>query len=216
MTGFGVARVDEIDEIDDGRRPFRPVRLHFGIMAFGVTAVTARSDGERLITEHAETEPESGEELYVVVSGHARFELAGETREAPAGTLVHVLPGVRRTAFARGAGTTVLAIGAGPRGMPFAPSGWELFAPLYPLFEAGEFEQGADRAQALVGDDSPYWGVYYNTACFEARAGRTDAALAHLRRAAELAPSFVAELAPRDDDLAALRDQAGFAELFGR
>lgn len=76
MAGFAVAHIDEIDEIDDGRRPFRPVRLHFGITSFGVTAATARSDSDWLIPEHDETEPESGEELYLVVSGHAMFELA--------------------------------------------------------------------------------------------------------------------------------------------
>jgi len=215
MAGFAVARLDEIDEIDDGHRPFRPVRLHFGIMTFGVTAVTAQSDGDRLINEHEEAEPESGEELYVVISGHATFELNGETEDAPTGTFVHVSPGVKRTAFAQTAGTTVLAIGAGPAGRPYEPSGWELFTSLYPLFESGDYEEGADRAQALIASDPPYWGVYYNTACFEARAGRPDAALAHLRRAAELAPSFVAELARTDDDLAALREQAGFAEVLG-
>jgi mannose-6-phosphate isomerase-like protein (cupin superfamily) len=215
MAGFAVARLDEIDEIDDGRRPFRPVRLHFGIMTFGVTAVTAHSDGDRLINEHEEAEPESGEELYVVISGHATFELDGETQDAPTGTFVHVPPGIKRSAFARTAGTTVLAIGAGPAGKPHEPSGWELFAPLHPLFESGDYEEGADRAQALIANDPPYWAVYYNTACFEARAGRADAALAHLRRAAELSPSFVAELARTDDDLASLREQAGFAETLG-
>jgi hypothetical protein len=50
--------------------------------------------------------------------------------------------------------------------------------------------------------------VYYNTACFESRAGRTDVAIGHLRRAVELSPSL-AELARADDDLSALREQAG-------
>ena len=209
-----IARLDEIDEIDDGRSPFRPVRQHFGIMTFGVTAMTARADGDRLINEHEEAEPDSSEELYVVLSGHARFELDGETHDAPVGTLVHVPAGIKRTAFAEEAGTTVLAIGAGPRGKPYNPNGWELFAPLIPLFESGDYEEGADRAQALIADDPPYGAVYYNTACFEARAGRIDAALAHLRRAVELSPSL-AELARGDDDLAALGDHAGFAEIVG-
>ena len=209
-----LARLDEIDEIDDGRCPFRPVRHHFGIMTFGVTAMTARSDGDRLINEHEEAEPDSSEELYVVVSGHARFELDGEIHDAPAGTFVHVPAGIKRTAIAKNAGTTVLAIGGAPRGKPYQPSGWELFAPLLPLFESGDYEEGADRAQALIAEDPPYGAVYYNTACFEARAGRIDAGLAHLRRAVELSPSL-AELARSDDDLAALREQAGFAEIVG-
>ena len=71
MAGFSIARLEEIAEIDNGECPFRPVRLQFGIMTFGVNAMTARSDGDRLINEHEETEPESGEELYVVLSGHA-------------------------------------------------------------------------------------------------------------------------------------------------
>jgi Cupin domain len=214
MAKFTVAQLDEIDEVDDGRFPFRPVRHHFGIQTFGIIAVTAPTDGARIINEHDESEPESGEELYVVISGHATFEVDGETQDAPAGTFIHVPAGIKRTAFGRDAGTTVLAIGAGPQGTPYQPSGWELFAPLFPLFEAGKYEEGADRAQALIAGDPPYATVYYNTACFEARAGRIDDALAHIRRAVELAPPL-AELARTDDDLAALRDQPGFAEIVG-
>jgi hypothetical protein len=56
--------------------------------------------------------------------------------------------------------------------------------------------------------------VYYNTACFESRAGRLDAALAHLRRALELAPEM-AELARDDEDLTPLRAQPEFGEITG-
>lgn len=214
MASFAVARVDEIDEIDDGRIPFRPVRHHFGIRTFGVTAVTARSHGDRLITEHDEAEPDSSEELYVVMSGRAAFEVDGQTQDAPAGTLIHVQPGIKRSATAVEAGTTIVAIGAGPPGKPYEPEGWELFAPLLPLFESGRFEEAADRAQALLADDPPYSAVYYNTACAEARAGRTADALAHLRRAVELSPTL-AEVARGDDDFAVLRDQPAFTEIVG-
>ena len=213
MAEYAVARLDEIDEIDDGRIVFRAVRHHFGIRTFGINAMTARADGDRLIGEHEETEPDSSEELYVVVSGHARFELDGDSHDAPAGTLVHVPPGIKRAAFARDAGTTVLAIGGGPEGKPYEPSGWELFAPLFPLFESGDYAEGADSAQALLAGDQSYGAaVYYNTACFESRAGRTDAAIAHLRQAVELAPSM-AELARDDEDFAALRKNPAFEEV---
>lgn len=214
MTEFAVARLEEIAEIDDGRCPFRPVRHHFGITTFGVNAMTAAADGDRLINEHSESEPESGDELYFVVSGHAEFELNGERHDAPAGTLVHARPGVTRSAFAKTAGTTVLAIGAGPAGQPYAPSGWELFAPLFPLFESGGYEEGADRAEKLLAENPPYSGMLYNTACFESRAGRTEAALGHLRQAVELLPAL-AELARDDEDFEALRGEADFTAIVG-
>jgi mannose-6-phosphate isomerase-like protein (cupin superfamily) len=213
MAAYKVARLDEIDEIDDGQRPFRAVRQHFGISTFGITAMTAHADGDLLIPEHDETYSHSSEELYVVVSGCASFDLDGEAQDAPAGTFVAVPAGVKRTAVARDAGTTVLAISGGPKGKPYELSGWEAFAPLFPLFDSGDYEQGADRAEALLADDPSYGAsVYYNTACFESRAGRTDAAIAHLQRAVELEPSN-AELARDDEDFAALREDSAFTAI---
>jgi tetratricopeptide (TPR) repeat protein len=152
--------------------------------------------------------------LYVIISGHAWFEINGETQDAPTGTLVHVPSGLKRTAFARTAATTVLAIGGGPQGQAYQPSGWELFAPLFPLFESGEYELGAERAQELLIGDPPYSGVYYNTACFESQAGRIDDALIHLKRAVELLPAL-ADLAREDEDFEPLRDRPEFAQIVG-
>jgi mannose-6-phosphate isomerase-like protein (cupin superfamily) len=213
MARYRVARLEEIDEIDDGQRPFRAVRQHFGIRTFGITAMTAHADGDRLIPEHDETYPHSSEELYVVLSGHANFELDGEAQDAAAGTFVVVPAGIKRAAVARDAGTTVLAISGGTEGKPYDVSGWEAFAPLFPLFDSGDYERGADRAEALLADDPSYGAsVYYNTACFESRAARIDAAIAHLRRAVELEPAN-AELARDDEDFAALRENPAFGEI---
>ena len=52
MSGYAVA----LDEMDDGRCPYRPVRHHFGITAFGVTAWTAHAAGDRIINEHDESD----------------------------------------------------------------------------------------------------------------------------------------------------------------
>jgi Cupin domain len=214
MTEFALASLSDIEEIESGRCPFRPVRQHFGITSFGANVWSARADGDRLINEHSENEPESGEELYFVVSGRASFELDGEPHDAPAGTFVHVRPGVTRTAFAREAGTTLLAVGGGPAGQPYAPSGWEVFAPLMPLFESGDYEQGADRAEQLLAEHPPYSGMLYNTACFESLAGRRKAAIAHLRQAVALLPAL-AELARDDDDFESLREDPDFRQIVG-
>jgi hypothetical protein len=213
VADYAIAKLEDIEEIDDGRSPFRPIRHHLGITTFGINAMTARSDGDRLINEHAEAEADSSEELYFVVTGHARFELDGESREAGAGTFVLVPPGTKRTAFGRDAGTTVIAIGAGPEGRPYRPLGWELFAPLFPLFASGAYEEGADRAEAILANGAEHGaGTYYNTACFESMAGRTEAALAHLRQAVEL-DRAMAELARDDEDFAPLRDDPAFAAI---
>ena len=52
MAKYEVARLDEIDEITDGRQPWRPVRHHLGITAFGATAWTGREAGDQIINEH--------------------------------------------------------------------------------------------------------------------------------------------------------------------
>ena len=115
MSGYAVAQIDEIDEIDDGRVLSRPVRFHFGITSFGVNAFTAHQVGDRLINEHDESqEHDLQEELYLVQRGRATFELDGERVDAPAGTLVFVRPAVKRTAFAEEPGTTLVAIGGTP------------------------------------------------------------------------------------------------------
>jgi hypothetical protein len=213
MSNFALANLTEIEEIE-GRCPFRPVRHHFGITGFGASVWIARAAGDRLINEHEENEPESGEELYFVVSGHADFELDDERHSAPAGTFVHVRPGVKRTAFGREAGTTLLAVGGAPAGQPYAPSGWEVFSPLFPLFESGDYEEGADRAEQLLAENPPYSGMLYNTACFESRAGRTELALDHLRQAVEMLPAL-AELARDDDDFESLREDPAFGQIVG-
>ncbi len=55
-----------------------------------------------MIEPHDETGMGSGghEELYVVLTGHAEFELDGETIDAPAGTLVLARPEQHRAAKA--------------------------------------------------------------------------------------------------------------------
>ena len=66
-TGYTLARVDQIEEITDGRCPWRPVRHHFGITSFGVNLWTGKEPGDRIINEHDEAD--ENEELYLVHRG---------------------------------------------------------------------------------------------------------------------------------------------------
>jgi len=214
MSGYAVAHLDEIDEMHDGRCPWRPVRHHFGITAFGVNAWTARDAGDRIINEHDESEPDLNEELYLVLAGRAAFELDGDRVDAPAGTLVFVRPGVKRTAVAEEPETTIIALGGTP-GKAYEPDGWELWAPLGPLYESGEYAEAADRGRELVEAHPQYAGLFYNLACCESLAGRTTDALEHLRRAIDMSERF-RPYAKDDSDFDAIRDEPAFKELVGR
>src|SRR4051812_19238252 len=126
MSEYAVTTLDEIEVVTDGRSPWRPVRHHLGITAFGVNAWTGKEAGDRIINEHDESaEHDRQEELYLVQAGRARFELDGKSIDARAGTFVFVQPDVKRTAFAEEPGTTLVAVGAaagaghhGPRAQP--------------------------------------------------------------------------------------------------
>ena len=210
MNSYAVAHLDEIDELDDGREPYRPVRHHFGITAFGITAWTARDAGDRIINEHDESD-DSQEELYLVLKGRAAFELDGARQDAPAGTLVLVRPGVRRTAFAEEPGTTIIVVGGVP-GKAYEPVGWELWAPIRPLYDAGEYAEAADRARELIDTTGQYPELLYNLACCESLAGRTTDAVEHLRQAVGLSDR-VRTYAKNDSDFDPIRDEPAFKEL---
>ncbi len=212
MSGYAVASIDEIDEITDGRCPWRPVRFHFGITSFGVNAFTAAEVGDRLINEHDESqEHDLQEELYLVQRGRARFELDGERVEAPAGTFVFAPPQVKRTAFAEEPGTTIVALGGTP-GEAYKPQGGELWMPLHHLYESGQYAEAADRGRELIEAHPEYAGPLYNLACCESLAGRTEDAIKHLRLAIAQNEPF-RSLAAEDSDFDPIRDETAFAEL---
>ena len=213
MSGYAVARLEEIAEMTDGREPWRPVRHHFGIMSFGINAWTARSAGDRIINEHDEGELDGHEELYLVQSGRARFELDGEGVEAAAGAFVFVRPGVMRTAFAEEPDTTIIALGGTP-GRAYEPDGWEIWAPLNPLYEAGEYDEAAARGLELAEAHPEYAGLLYNVACCEVLAGRRSEAIEHLRMSIERSERSRG-LAAGDSDFDSIRDDPAFKELVG-
>jgi tetratricopeptide (TPR) repeat protein len=214
MSEYVVAHLEEIVELDDGREPWRPVRHHFGITSFGVTAWTGEKVGDRIINEHDESgEHDQQEELYLVQQGRARFELDGESVDAPAGTFVFARPSVKRTAFAEEPNTTIVALGGRP-GHAYEPSGWEVWAPFQPLYAAGEYAEAAARARDVLEADPRYGIPLYNLACCEALAGMTADALEHLRQAIERSERM-RDYAKGDSDLDSIREEAAFKELVG-
>ena len=120
---------------------------------------------------------------------------------------------MKRTAFAEEPGTTILAIGGTP-GQAHEPIGWELWAPVNPLFEAGEYAEAADRGREIAEANPQYAGLFYNLACAESLAGRPADAIEHLGRAIELSERFRA-FARGDADFDPIRDEPGFKEVVG-
>lgn len=127
MSAARVAALDELSgERWDNGLEWRPVRHHLGIEAFGA-GLWLGDSGIELIEEHTEEVggADRHEELYLVVRGRARFTVAGEEIDAPAGTFVAVPdPGATRSAVAAEDGTAILAVGA-PRGRAYEVSPWE-------------------------------------------------------------------------------------------
>ena len=210
MTRYAVAHLDDIDEISDGRCPWRPIRQYLDITAFGVNAWTGREAGDRIINEHDEAD--ENEELYLVQRGRASFDLDGERVDAPAGTLVFARPGVTRTAFAAEPETTILAVGATP-GQAYEPHGYEIWAPFRPLFEAGDYVGIADQGREPI-EAARYPMPLYNLACCESLAGRKADAIEHLRQALELSDQF-RDYAKGDSDFDPIRGDPAFRKLIG-
>jgi tetratricopeptide (TPR) repeat protein len=209
MAPYTVARLIEIDEIDDGRCLFRPIRHSLGITSFGINTWTAREAGDRIINEHDEDGED--EEVYVVQSGRATFELDGERVDAPAGTFVFARPGVKRTAFAEEPETTILAVGGTP-GQAYEPDGWELWAPFNRLYMEGRYAEAADGARDIVEAHPEYAGLLYNLACCESLAGRTANAIEHLRSAMEKSERY-RSFAADDSDFDPIREEPEFQAL---
>lgn len=136
MSRWTAKRLDEFPR----RGGWIPIRAELGFRPAGVNAWVGEQPGDEVISEHDER-ADGHEELYLVLTGHARFRLGAEELDAPEGTLVAVAPRVTRSAVAVEPGTTVLAIGAAP-GVAFSPSAWESET----LEAAGEPDAGGEPA----------------------------------------------------------------------
>jgi tetratricopeptide (TPR) repeat protein len=211
---YRVVSLDGIEPRDeDNGRVRLALRQELDIEAFGVNAYRAVADDAQIINEHVELGLSSAgqQELYVVLNGGATFSIDGERVEAPAGSLVFVPdPATKRGAVATEVGTTVLAIGATP-GEAYTLPPPELQEAME-AYNKGEFEKAIERLGQVLAREPNHVLSLYNTACFEARLGRTDEALEHLRLAIE-GNERAAEFARGDTDFDSIREDPRFKKL---
>lgn len=193
--------LDEIESLPalGGALQWMPVRHTLGIDAFGINAYRAEKEGDLVVEEHAD----SHQELYVVVSGCARFRSNEEEFEAPAGTLVLFAPDEHRVAYAAEAGTVVLAVGA--EGERFEPSAWEYGFRAAGLIDLGRFDEAREAIDEGL-ERYPDAGFNYERARLAVADGDSERAREHLRRAAGANPS-VLEWARKDHLLGDLADE---------
>jgi mannose-6-phosphate isomerase-like protein (cupin superfamily) len=218
-TNYAIAKIDELEPApriappetpDDGRKRF-DVRRTLDITAFGVQAFSAPSGGV-VVNEHDEVLlTEAGQqELYIVMSGAATFEIDGETVDAPAGSLVHVQPAAKRKATATEDDTTILVVGATP-GKAYEPAPEEM-GQAFAAYNAGDYELALEK-QLIVVEKQPENPVaHFNVGCFAARAGHADQAIEALERAIAINDG-VKELIATDEDLDSLREDERFQKL---
>jgi tetratricopeptide (TPR) repeat protein len=90
--------------------------------------------------------------------------------------------------------------------------GWEIWAPLNRLYQAGEYAEAADRGREVIEAHPEYAGPLYNVACCESLAGRTADAIEHLRLAIERSERL-RSFAAGDSDFDPIRDEPAFKEL---
>ena len=211
MTEPRVVRLDEVDRIAVAGVSWLPLRRALGATGFGVAAFTASEPGEQLIEPHDETSPGAGghEELYVVLSGRARFVLDGEEVDAAAGTFVLVPVGVHREAAASEPDTVVLAIGGEP-GAALPPSPFEYWFLAQPAYDAGDYERAIEIASEGLTDYPDHPSLRYQLACYCSLAGRADEATEHLRAAFAANDPRVREWAATDSDLDPIRNHPNY------
>jgi hypothetical protein len=181
VSGWSAIRLDDAEAIPWPFAPltWRPLRHALGVRIVGMAAFTAERAGDEIVEAHREAEGGMGhEEVYVVLRGHARFELDGIELDAPAGTFVRVAPEVHRHAVAVADDTAVLALGGPPT---FAPSSSEWIERARP-----HIRTDPSRARAIVDElraaqpDSP--GLPIADALLAAGRGDEAAARAALSR----------------------------------
>jgi len=203
-----VLRIDDIEGLPVlGSLAWQPVRRPLGITGFGINAYTAANAGDEVVEDHTEL---VDEEAYVVIRGHATFTVDGEEIDAPWGTIVFLDDiNQQRSAIAKEANTTVLAIGGRPGSHPV--SSWEYIFPSLPARNAEDWDTARAILEEAAAERPEIPAIRYHLAQVEARAGNADRALELLGPACEERPDYAA-LAAKEDDFASITDDPRFPQ----
>jgi hypothetical protein len=174
MSSYAVVHLDDIDEITDGREPWRPGPAPLrdpGLSASTRGRLPTRDD--RIINEHDESDgPDPQEELYLVLQGERGSSWTGKRSSADRHPRLRS-PGVKRTALAEEPGRPA-CLGGTP-GRPTSPDGrWSLGA-AHPLYQLAS-TRGCRPRRELVEAHPEYGALIYNVACCrEPRRSHRDA-----------------------------------------
>lgn len=212
MSGYVIVDLNELEAFpyhQRGGQKLLPIQRITNFQPAGMNGWIG-DPGEPLVPEHAEDS--DNEELYVVVQGRATFTVDGNSFDAPAGTLVHALPGELRSAKSEEPSTIIAAIGA-TIGQPFDNPGWTSFVVADALRREGRLDEARVAVAEMLALHPNAWHAPYNAACFESLAGNADAAFDHLRRAKKMDPEGVKPYLAEDADLDSIRDDPRFQEL---
>ena len=99
-------------------------------------------------------------------------------------------------------------------GKAYDASGWELWAPLRPLYDKGEHAELRAQLEDLIAANPQYPMLVYNLACSESLSGRTADAIDHLRRAVGASEKLRAD-ASKDSDFDPIRDEPSLKAMIG-
>jgi hypothetical protein len=116
VPGWAARALDDLPPAADAEpgAPWYPLQHAFGFTAFGANVFVAGRRGHVLVEPHDES-GSGQEELYLVIRGGAEFTLDDATVAGAALFVVAVRdPGVRRSAVALEADTTLLVLGGRP------------------------------------------------------------------------------------------------------
>jgi len=126
MADFTVTRFDEMEPILGGF--FLRARASLGASAFGMQILQMQPGGGDFYPNHNHAH-DGQEEVYVVLSGSAEFDIEGTRVRAEPETAIRVAPGTKRHIDPGSDGVRILVIGGVPGGVYQPPAFTELGGP---------------------------------------------------------------------------------------